>query len=110
MIEESNIQVSGSNISFQSVKIRRYSEVWRSRGHVSELNQILFLTLESTGILRVNYLIMAERNSCSGEDLTDEDEEEEELDPRVQVWNDTALQIKCDNILNLQWFACSLLL
>ena len=53
---------------------------------------------------------MAERNSCSGEDLTDEDEEEEELDPRVQVWNDTALQMKGDNIFNLQWFACSLLL
>lgn len=110
MIEESNIQVSGSNISFKSVKIRRYSEVWRSRRHVSELNQILFPTLKSTGILRVNYLIMAERNSCSGEDLTDEDEEEEELDPRVQVWNDTALQMKGDNIFNLQWFACSLLL
>lgn len=37
---------------------------------------------------------MTERNSYSGDDLTDDDEDEEELDPRVQVFKNAAMQYK----------------
>lgn len=40
------------------------------------------------------YCNMTERNSYSGDDLTDDDEDEEELDPRVQVFKNAAMQYK----------------